>query len=215
MSPVWSPICVSAIDGCSSRLLTCAGENKHLSLDGIHEEAGGPERHVKFNIDFDEWRRYHPQPNLILRCVSTSHPLDKHKHGPCCCFSPSCLCHTSVLHANKKTISNSPYLLTMVGTPKQTSSLQIPPSLLVSVGSAPAKSLYRPSWMENQHLLRILQPSPSITPLYRRRITCSPPRTTSPNFHQKVYTLFHSVSLAILLQSSNHDKMSSARVLTI
>jgi len=42
---------------------------------------------VKFNIDFDEWRRYHPQPNLILRCVSTSHPLDKHKHGPCCCLS--------------------------------------------------------------------------------------------------------------------------------
>jgi hypothetical protein len=33
----------------------CVGESKRISLDGIQEE--NSQRHVKFNIDFDEWRR--------------------------------------------------------------------------------------------------------------------------------------------------------------
>jgi len=36
-------------------------DKQRISLDGIREE-GGAERHVKFNIDFDEWRRYRPYP---------------------------------------------------------------------------------------------------------------------------------------------------------
>lgn len=68
-----SPACI----WCMFTMLTCAGENNRISPDGIQE--GGPERHVKFNIDFDEWRRYHPQPNLILRGVGTSHQRDKNK----------------------------------------------------------------------------------------------------------------------------------------
>ena len=50
----------------SSRALSSQGlmlidpvDKQRMSLDGIREE-GGAERHVKFNIDFDEWRRYLP-----------------------------------------------------------------------------------------------------------------------------------------------------------
>ena len=60
MSRVCSPVCVRELSVCDSDQ---PGESKGMSLDGI-QEGGGPERHVKFNIDFDEWRLYHPQPNF-------------------------------------------------------------------------------------------------------------------------------------------------------
>lgn len=42
-------------------MLIDLADKQRISLDGIREE-GGAERHVKFNIDFDEWRRYLPYP---------------------------------------------------------------------------------------------------------------------------------------------------------
>jgi hypothetical protein len=38
------------------QVLIVVVDKQRISLDGIREE-GGAERHVKFNIDFDEWRR--------------------------------------------------------------------------------------------------------------------------------------------------------------
>jgi len=40
----------------SAKVLIFVVDKQRISLDGIREE-GGAERHVKFNIDFDEWRR--------------------------------------------------------------------------------------------------------------------------------------------------------------
>jgi len=41
-------------------VLTCVGlgqQSLRLSFDGIQEEGNTEQRHVKFNIGFDEWRR--------------------------------------------------------------------------------------------------------------------------------------------------------------
>ena len=43
-------------DSAAYDVLIDVGDKQRVSLDGIREE-GGAERHVKFNIDFAEWRR--------------------------------------------------------------------------------------------------------------------------------------------------------------
>jgi hypothetical protein len=45
-------------------MLIIIADGKRIALEGVQEE--NAERHVKFNIDFDEWRRYLPQPKKHL-----------------------------------------------------------------------------------------------------------------------------------------------------